>query len=105
MKFTAGLHHPLRRFDESVGTTMHGFVNVFGAGILAHAQRLSEDQIRAIVEDENPGSFDFTKDDFRWKDFRATTEEIADARRQAVISFGSCSFDEPREELRKLGWL
>jgi hypothetical protein len=105
LKFTAGLHHPLRRFEESVGTTMHGFVNVFGAGILAHAQRLSEGQIREIVEEENPGSFVFTKDDFRWKDSRATTEEIADARRQAVISFGSCSFDEPRGDLEALGWL
>ena len=30
-KATAGLHHPLRHFDDKLQTSMHGFVNVFGA--------------------------------------------------------------------------
>ncbi|HEY2799361.1 MAG TPA: hypothetical protein VGI85_02110, partial [Chthoniobacterales bacterium] len=28
IKFTAGLHHPVKKFHESVGTKMHGFLNV-----------------------------------------------------------------------------
>jgi hypothetical protein len=104
LKFTAGLHHPMRHFDAGLKTHMHGFINVFGAGVLAHARHLNEDQVRAIIEDEDPQDFIFEDDGFRWKDWRATTEEIVAARRE-VVSFGSCNFDEPREDLRKLGWL
>ena len=32
IKFTAGLHHPVRLFHPSVKTKMHGFLNVLGAG-------------------------------------------------------------------------
>ncbi len=105
LKFTAGLHHPKRHYDAGVQTHMHGFLNVFGAGVLAHARKLSEGQIRDIVADEDPGSFAFTEDGFRWKDQFASVAEITAARQHAVISFGSCSFDEPREELQKMGLL
>jgi hypothetical protein len=104
LKFTAGLHHPIRRFDPGLRVTMHGFVNVFGAAVLAHARGLDEEQLRPILEDEDAGNFGFDADGFRWKDYRAGTEEIATARRQ-VVSFGSCSFEEPRDDLRALGWL
>lgn len=102
MKFTAGLHHPLRHFDSMLGTRMHGFLNVFGAGVLAHARHLGLEQIRAILEDEDAGNFKFDDDGFHWRDWHATTEEIETARQQAVLSFGSCSFEEPREDLRAL---
>jgi hypothetical protein len=105
LKFTAGLHHPIRRFDASVGTHMHGFINVFVAGVLAHALRLDEDELRPILADEDPSHFTFTDDGLSWKDHRAVTGQIAGARRDLVTSFGSCSFDEPREDLRALGWL
>lgn len=36
MKCTAGLHHPIRHYDNSVKTKMHGFINVFCAGIFAY---------------------------------------------------------------------
>jgi hypothetical protein len=104
-KATAGLHHPLRRFDAGLGTHMHGFVNVFGAAVLAHARTLSEEQVRQIIEDEDPAHFVFDEQGFRWNDLHATTAEISAAREKAAISFGSCSFDEPREDLRALGWL
>jgi hypothetical protein len=105
LKFTAGLHHPVRHFDPGMKTKVHGFVNVFAAGVLALAGRLHVQQIREIVEEEDPRSFVFSDEGLQWRDLHATTEEIGEARRQAVISFGSCSFDEPREDLRKLGWL
>ena len=35
IKFTAGLHHPLRMFRDEVKTKMHGFLNVLGAAVLA----------------------------------------------------------------------
>ena len=105
LKFTAGLHHPIRRFDAGLQTHMHGFVNVFTAGVLAHARRLPEDALRALIADEDPADFVFTNDGLRWRDVQASNEEIAVARRNFVTSFGSCSFDEPRDDLRALGWL
>src|SRR5262249_33100125 len=35
LKFTAGLHHPIRHFDAQLNTPVHGFLNVFVAGALA----------------------------------------------------------------------
>ncbi len=84
---------------------MHGFINVFVAGVLAHARRLSEEDLQRVLADEDAASFVFTDDGLRWRDWHASTAEIAAARSDFVTSFGSCSFDEPRDDLRALGWL
>jgi hypothetical protein len=104
-KATAGLHHPLRHYDRALQTHIHGFVNVFGAAVLADSCRLAEGQIRQVIEDEDPRHFVFDDHGFRWQDFRATTAEITSARKKLATSFGSCSFNEPREDLKALGWL
>jgi hypothetical protein len=101
LKFTAGLHHPLRHFDAGVRTPMHGFLNVFVAGVLATVHGLGEDEVRRIVEDEDAGHFVFTDQECRWGDWAVAVAQIVAARR-AVVSFGSCSFDEPRADLRAL---
>ncbi len=104
LKCTAGLHHPIRRYDGEVGAVMHGFLNVFGAGVLAHARGLSAGQLRPVIEEEDPAAFRFEESGFWWHDLRASVEEVT-AARQRVVAFGSCSFDEPRDDLRALGWL
>lgn len=104
MKCTAGLHHPIRHYNESVKTKMHGFLNVFGAGVLAEARDISQAEIQSILEDEDPANFIFDEGGFEWKGLRATIFEIK-AMRQFATSFGSCSFDEPREDLQTLGFL
>jgi hypothetical protein len=104
-KATAGLHHPLRHYDPGVQTRMHGFFNLFGAAILAHARRLDNGAVHAILVDEAAGHFLFDGRRFAWQHLSATVEELAAARRDFAISFGSCSFDEPRADLRALGYL
>jgi hypothetical protein len=104
-KATAGLHHPLPRLDATVGARMHGFINVFLAGALAHASNLDEKHLCELLDDDNPKHFSFTDRGATWRKLRISTDEIAAARRDFVTSFGSCSFDEPREDLRALGWL
>lgn len=101
LKCTAGLHHPIRHFNESVQTKMHGFLNVFGAGVLAEAHGLSQAQIQSILEDEDPANFLFDENGFEWKGLRVVSYEIRKARLFAT-SFGSCSFDEPKEDLRSI---
>ncbi len=105
MKFTAGLHHPLRHHDEALHADVHGFINVFTAGVLAGADHVNEEHLRRILESKDAASFEFSADSMAWRGIRVTCREIAEARRLGVTSFGSCSFDEPREDLRRLGLL
>jgi hypothetical protein len=104
IKFTAGLHHPVRLFHESVGTKMHGFLNVLGAGVLGAEYRWSEAQTQEMLAEEDSAAFVFDEQEFRWRDWKISAAQIA-ARRRLVTSLGSCSFDEPREDLRALGQL
>jgi hypothetical protein len=103
-KFTAGLHHPIRQFRDEVKTKMHGFLNVLGAAVLAAEHQWDADQAAMMLEDEDPRSFSFTDDFFAWRDWKIDTERLQ-YRRKFVRSFGSCSFDEPRDDLRALGLL
>ncbi|MCE1165267.1 MAG: hypothetical protein LWX07_07685 [Bacteroidetes bacterium] len=102
-KATAGLHHPVRHYNRSVNAKMHGFLNVFGAGILLHANTLSMSELEDIVTDETSTGFSFSDDTFYWNDISADAEKTLKARAEFVRSFGSCSFDEPREDLKNLG--
>jgi hypothetical protein len=104
IKFTAGLHHPIRQFRDEVKTKMHGFLNVFGAAVLATEHEWDEAQTSKMLEDENAASFSFDDDSFAWREWKIATNRIK-ARRELVVSFGSCSFDEPREDLSALDLL
>jgi hypothetical protein len=104
LKATAGLHHPLPTLDAA-GQRQHGFLNLFAAGVLAHARRLGEDQVRQILAEENASQFVFDAAGLHWRGVSATAEEVAAAREKAVLSFGSCSFEEPCDGLRALGLL
>lgn len=105
LKFTAGLHHPIHHFNESVQTKMHGFLNVYVGAILAHAHALSQSDLVTILADESADSFRFTEDDLHWRDLSIANAEVNRLRQSRVFSFGSCSFDEPREDLRALSLL
>jgi hypothetical protein len=101
IKFTAGLHHPIRQFRDEVKTKMHGFLNVLGAAVLAAEHQWDAHQAATMLEDENPDSFSFTQDFFGWREWKIDIERLQ-YRRKFVASFGSCSFDEPRDDLRAL---
>src|SRR5207244_3747322 len=104
IKFTAGLHHPIRQFRDEVKTKMHGFLNVLGAAVLAAEHRWNADQAAIMLEGEEPNSFSFTDDFFAWREWKIDVERLR-YRRKFVRSFGSCSFDEPRDDLSALGLL
>jgi hypothetical protein len=104
IKFTAGLHHPLRQYRDEVQTKMHGFLNVLGAAVLAAEHKWDEKQTAAMLDDEDAKSFSFDDDSFAWREWKIDIDRLED-RRRFVTSFGSCSFDEPREDLRALNLL
>ncbi len=101
LKFTAGLHHPVRHDAADVQTKMHGFLNVLGAALLARGHGLPEATLREMIADEAPGSFRLDAEGFAWREWRISAKQIRTAR-NVVTSFGSCSFDEPRDDLRSL---
>jgi hypothetical protein len=104
-KATAGLHHPLRHFDEALGAPMHGFLNLAVAAVLADVHGLTETQLRDLLEDEDAAHFGFRDDELDWRHLSASHEQVAAARRRSLVSMGSCSFEEPTRDLQSQGWL
>ena len=76
IKFTAGLHHPIRHWNESVGTRMHGFINILMSGLLAHHHGLLPERIESILEEEEPSNFSFTEQTADWRDLALPIEAI-----------------------------
>jgi hypothetical protein len=106
-KATAGLHHPVRsrrQLSDEASATMHGFVNVFlAAALVWHGG--NEADAAATLEETSPGAFRFFDHCACWHGHTLMTSQIAGARREFAISFGSCSFEEPIQDLKDLGWL
>lgn len=105
MKCTAGLHHPVRHFNDEVNTKMHGFLNIFGAGAIAVRHNISEHEIVKMLNQEDPGAFQFTEDSFKWDNYEVSNDDIKQSRESLLISYGSCSFTEPIEDLQNLNLL
>jgi len=105
LKFTAGLHHPIRGMDHVAGEPMHGFLNVYGAGLLAHAERWSEAQLEPVIADTEAGSFRLDASGFAWRGTLVATARIATIRERMLGGYGSCSFDDPVTDLRALHML
>ena len=109
-KATAGLHHPLRASyrltyaADSASATMYGFLNVFLAAALLRAG-MPEGELPALLEESRPDAFHFDAGEARWRDWRANRDILAETRAGCAIAFGSCSFEEPIGELRKMGLL
>jgi hypothetical protein len=106
-KATAGLHHPIRgdyrlsyETNSPVGT-MYGFLNVFVASVLVNEGE-ARDVALAALEERDPHTFAFEDDAILWRGNRLTARQIEASRRMLGISFGSCSFREPVDELAPL---
>jgi len=98
-KATAGLHHAIRAGDA------HGFLNVLAAAVFAYVDGLSAEELVPLLAEEDPGAFVADADAFAVGDRRASAEQIAEARRDLFVAYGSCSFDEPVADLVALGML
>jgi len=105
MKFTAGMHHPLRNYSPETGGMQHGFINILGAALLSWGCNLSFDETVQCLRDETAHHFHFTERGFSWQDKTISVSEVKRLRQSRAISFGSCSFTEPVDGLRLLGFL
>ena len=100
-KLTAGLHHPVRGYRDEVGTRMHGFLNVLVATAMITAHDLSTKQVVEILASERPSDFQLEGLRAQFGEWIATVEDIEDAR-SLFMGIGSCSIEEPIEDLASL---
>ncbi len=119
-KATAGLHHPLRcmrafTYDpDSPEGMMHGFLNLFTAAAMAwNAQSAGSPaplaKIATCLADREREDWHFGDDALIWSGdqtpVRIDVESLGALRSKSMLSFGSCSFEEPMRELREFGFL
>jgi hypothetical protein len=90
MKATAGLHHPLRSEGQ------HGFLNLLCAAAFSYSRDADVRMLEAILEAEALAELPINELD---------AEEAREARHCLFMGFGSCSWREPVDDLRALGWL
>jgi len=83
----------------------HGFINIFLAAALAMTGRVNEQELEAILADDDPSHFTFRKNAIAWKSQSVPIDDIEKCRDEFAVSYGSCSFVEPLEDLRSLGLL
>ncbi|HVA56977.1 MAG TPA: hypothetical protein VNF92_03745 [Gemmatimonadaceae bacterium] len=108
-KATAGLHHPLRAEypltyeAKAPRGTMYGFLNVLLAAALM-CQGGDDAAVLALLDERDPSAIQLEGDRLRWREVVLTAEALHAARHHA-LAFGSCSFREPVDDLRRLGML
>ena len=106
-KATAGLHHPLRcvkplTYDvDAPRAKMHGFLNVLLAAGLAYCGALEQDVLSALKADSSE-AFHFERESVSISGRSLSASQLAEMRENLMTSFGSCSFEEPIDDLREL---
>ena len=110
-KATAGLHHPLRSVNsltyepDAPEGTMNGFLNVFLAAAFLR-QGYQPKLINELLKDKRADNFLFDDDGVLWRrEHFLSSLQIENLRVRAAISFGSCSFIEPINDLKEIGLL
>lgn len=109
-KATAGLHHPLRATyrltyaADSPRGEMFGFVNVLLAAAFARSA-LPASAVAELLAEQSAAAFEFHTDGVAWRGRRVAIAALAEMRYTLALSFGSCSFTEPIQELGSLGLL
>lgn len=110
-KATAGLHHPFRAeqpltYEQNPPrATMHGFINVFLAAAMTRHARFSLNQTIELLNETDPSTFAFTDQQASWKHHSIGLIDLARSREAFALSYGSCSFEEPIDDLRTLGFM
>ena len=110
-KATAGLHHPIRAEQpltyepDPPRAVMHGFVNLFLAAAFARTARADRGLLESILSETDPTAFAFSEKTARWRDRELDTVAMSKTRESFALSYGSCSFTEPIDDVRALGWI
>jgi hypothetical protein len=106
-KATAGLHHPLRAVyrltyaENSPTGRMYGFLNLMLAVAFLRSG-MDERDVLQVLQEEDASTFQADEFGVSWRGRKVDVKTLSEARRLGMVSFGSCSFTEPIEDLRSL---
>ncbi|UCG51813.1 MAG: hypothetical protein JSW58_16850 [Candidatus Latescibacterota bacterium] len=109
-KATAGLRHPIcsvRPLGNEPGgpvTRTYGFLNLFLAAAFVD-DGMSEVEVVEVLDEESADAFVFDDCGVRWHGRFVSAEVLEQVRHRFAISFGSCSFDDPIQGLKGLGFM
>jgi hypothetical protein len=109
-KATAGLHHPitgtyaLTYAPDAPRGPMFGFLNVFLAAAFLGAG-MSDTNAALLLDDRDASAFALSATGASWRGHHVDASQLAETHARAFGSFGSCSFDEPVDELRAMAFL
>jgi len=92
-KATAGMHHPARHKNESVGVLEYGFLSVLQAAAAVSIEGATVEEVETILNTNTPDLSTFSDSDLEL------------VRADIFNSLGACSFDDPRKDLRTMGFL
>ena len=92
-KATAGMHHPAKHMNDTVGVVEFGFLSVLHAAAAASFNDASLDEVEQILNAQTPDCSLFSE------------SQLEQVRAELFNSMGSCSFDDPRVDLRGMGLL
>jgi hypothetical protein len=81
---------------------MYGFLNLAVLAALLHWQKITLQEAVEVLQNSNSNSFQFTTDVITWRGYHLNIAEIEQARQKFFRSFGSCSFQEPVDDLKEL---
>ena len=109
-KATAGLHHALRgdyrlTYEEGAAKgPMFGFLNLFLTAAFVHAG-MTDGAALALLLERDVKKLLVSSSTIQWRDRTVTTDDIHATRDCVAVSFGSCSFREPVDELRAASFI
>ena len=98
-KATAGIHRALCHFNRAAGAKQFGFLNVLLGAALAYERRIDLEGLKEFLKVESVEALSFSEAAIGWQSARVTVNEITETRGRFAHSFGSCSFDEPWQDL------
>lgn len=115
-KATAGLHHALPANycltyePNSPLSHMHGFLNVAILAALVYWQKVTPEEALEVLKESSIEGFQLNADGIAWSVKRTypvgnrylNLAEIEEVRKRFFRSFGSCSFQEPIDDLKEL---
>jgi hypothetical protein len=106
-KATAGLHHPLRgeyaltyAADAPRGM-MYGFLNIFLSAALLRVG-VEPSSVAPLLEETDARAISWDDESVRWRSWAVARSDLAASREEFAGSFGSCSFEEPVQDLTSL---
>lgn len=108
-KATAGLHHAVRgthylTTPEGPRARLHGFLNLVLAAAFLH-QGMSAADLLQLLDESSDRAFHADQAAIHWRGRRIDAATLAHVRSSQVISFGSCSFVDPMDDLTAMGLL